>query len=1278
MVSETAKTDDIAVRPTNRWQRLITLLLIFLLLATAFIIWLAGTRNGARTSFYLLNLMTAGQVQATDIRGSLVHALQVGKLTITTPEEKITLSDLRLDWQALALTHRLLRIDGLHIGALVIQTSAQTIRPPRSLPASLQLPFEVMLDRCDVDSFSIRQDKQAQVAIEALKLSWRFDKAAHVLTLQSAHLTQLGSTPTDGHLKAQFHLQASAPFVIQSDIQLKGQQNGQHVETTGHISGALNEIEAQVLMRLGDPRIQTQLSVQVRLQPFTEQVIRAGELKAEQLDLSKLNRDWPKTQMTVHIDLSPKIKGNFSIQNALAGTWDKSLLPIKDASGLWRLSDESLVFEELHINHDSLTGSIKRQQGQWQILLQANQLNLKSIDSRLRTTHLIGKAHLIQEADNTRLRIALSEPWRSKSLKIHAEASLKKSLLTVRSARLSLGEAVADVSGEVQLLGDKKFDVRGEVKHLKLAELGQFAYLPDIALTGRFAITGHRHPDLRLALDFSVTDSRIGRHAVNGEGKLQLNNDLLKISDLELRAGDNFLQANGELSANHGDLNLLLKASQLSQLGSSFAGQLTIRGNIRGNWQQPIFTGDWRGHDLRLLGGLSVRDTQGQLQLGGNLSASLSLHANFQDAVVAGTLVSSAHIDLDGKPEQHTISVQLANAKTRFNLSATGSVDAMSTSATWRGQLQQAAMQGKINVTLEQSASVEWSKTHLQLDHLHLSSDLGRLAIDYFRRDIESIFTRGHISKLHIGRLASAANFSPIAPSDLQLEGEWNLSLPQQGQTKRQGLMTLRRTRGDLRLSDASSTALQLQQLDTSLQLRDGRLSFQLEAKGERLGHLSFSGGTRLGESEFLPQVAAPFDGLLKISLPSLNYIGPLLSPSLITSGRLSAQVSVAGNFSSPILAGTISAEQLHLQWLDQGLTLTNGNLQADFHDNQLQVNQLSFAGSRGSTGRVEISGPIRLNKDRLESDLTWRATQFSLFNRSDRQLILTGSGKMNTFDHRARLSGELIINEGFIDLGREEAPHLSDDVIVIGKPPPNTPTLRMEVDLGIGLGDKLSIRGRGINAHLGGALKIKSRPGEALSANGQMQVTRGTYTAYGRELTIERGVLRFDGPPGNPALDIRAMRRGTQVEPGVLITGTVLAPRLRLISEPQVPDAEKISWLVLGQGLSGTTDQQAGVLQDAAASLLTQSTAGNVQSQIAGSLGLDSITLSRRPDNVQQRIITLGKRVSSRLHVSYQQGLQAAGSVVLLRYTLSRKITVEAETGTRSVFSLFYNFSFD
>ncbi len=229
-----------------------------------------------------------------------------------------------------------------------------------------------------------------------------------------------------------------------------------------------------------------------------------------------------------------------------------------------------------------------------------------------------------------------------------------------------------------------------------------------------------------------------------------------------------------------------------------------------------------------------------------------------------------------------------------------------------------------------------------------------------------------------------------------------------------------------------------------------------------------------------------------------------------------------------------------------------------------------------------------------------------------------------------------------------------------------------------VGLGEQLRLRGRGINASLGGAVRVRSEAGGALSVVGLMQVTRGTYRAYGRELTIERGMARFDGAPTNPALDIRAMRRGTAVEAGVAIGGSALAPRVTLVSEPPVPDAEKLSWLVLGQGLSTASGNDADVLQSAAASLLSHSAAAGVQVQIASALGVDSVSLSKSQDTLQKNIVTLGKRLSSKLYMSYQQGLQTAGAAVLLRYTLSPRLAIEAEAGTRSVLSLFYNISFD
>jgi autotransporter translocation and assembly factor TamB len=311
MASEAKNIDHIAVQRINRWHYPVALSLIFLLIATALTVWLASTSSGARASFRLLDLITAGQIKAIHIGGSFMAKLQIGQLTVTTPEEKITITNLKLDWRPWALADRLLRIDRLHIGTLLIQTSRQTAKPLRQLPSSLLLPFDVMLDRCDIDTISIQQAYQKLVTAEDLELSWRFEKTAHVFRLQRAQMTQLGNIHTDSHLKACLHLQASTPFSIQSDIQLQGTHKGWHLEATGHLGGVLSDIKTQMVVRLGQQQEQTQLSAQVQLQVLTPQIISAGELNAEQLDLSKINQDWPTTQMAVQIALSKKKKENF-------------------------------------------------------------------------------------------------------------------------------------------------------------------------------------------------------------------------------------------------------------------------------------------------------------------------------------------------------------------------------------------------------------------------------------------------------------------------------------------------------------------------------------------------------------------------------------------------------------------------------------------------------------------------------------------------------------------------------------------------------------------------------------------------------------------------------------------------------------------------------------------------------------------------------------------------------------------------------------------------------
>ncbi len=328
--------------------------------------------------------------------------------------------------------------------------------------------------------------------------------------------------------------------------------------------------------------------------------------------------------------------------------------------------------------------------------------------------------------------------------------------------------------------------------------------------------------------------------------------------------------------------------------------------------------------------------------------------------------------------------------------------------------------------------------------------------------------------------------------------------------------------------------------------------------------------------------------------------------------------------------------------------------------------------------GQLTIAGPIDLGAAQPDVQLKIEARRYPLLTRSDRKLVVSGNGEVGLREGRLQISGGLSADSGMIDVGHANKPSLSDDVVIVGKSARKAVT-PLALDLVIGLGEGIVVRGHGLDAVLVGQLQFKNEAGEALRAQGAMRVVRGTFAAYGRELEIEKGLLFFNGSPGNPGLDILAMRRGQPVEAGVAVLGTALSPRIVLVSEPTVADAEKLSWLVLGRGLNAATGGgDLAALQGAAASLLGQGAAAGMQAGLAGALGLDELSLGTSSDSLQQRIVTVGKQVSSRLHIGIEQGLETASSVLLLRYTISRKLSLEIDTGARTAFTVFYNFVFD
>ncbi|MGD9954103.1 MAG: translocation/assembly module TamB domain-containing protein [Burkholderiales bacterium] len=335
----------------------------------------------------------------------------------------------------------------------------------------------------------------------------------------------------------------------------------------------------------------------------------------------------------------------------------------------------------------------------------------------------------------------------------------------------------------------------------------------------------------------------------------------------------------------------------------------------------------------------------------------------------------------------------------------------------------------------------------------------------------------------------------------------------------------------------------------------------------------------------------------------------------------------------------------------------------------------------RGGEGEYTATGSVPLRLAEGGAKLEWSARALEVLARADLRLTVSGDGQADFDGRRLSLTGALRADRGYLRIARDALPQLGEDVVIEGRPTPEPAraALPVSLDVELDLGRDLAIETRGLEGKLTGRLRLKGDEGGGLSAYGRLQLVNATYYAYGQRLQIDPGVLIFDGAIRNPGLQVTAWRRNQAVEAGVQVSGNVQAPRVVLVTAPAVPEAEALSWLVLGRAPGDASRADLGLLQVAAGELLSSGSALPLDRRLARAVGLDEVTL-RGGGGVEQNVVAFGKRLSDRLYITYEQGLGAVAiNLVKLDYSLGRRWSLRAETGTTtSGAGLFYRFSWD
>jgi translocation and assembly module TamB len=482
--------------------------------------------------------------------------------------------------------------------------------------------------------------------------------------------------------------------------------------------------------------------------------------------------------------------------------------------------------------------------------------------------------------------------------------------------------------------------------------------------------------------------------------------------------------------------------------------------------------------------------------------------------------------------------------------------------------------------------------------------------------------------------------------------------------------VVVERARGDLTVSDEYGTeSLGFSDLRLGVVAHDDVWNFSAALAGSAFGTAMGSVTARTHGNATWPDAATPIDGHVDVRVANLGAWGRWLPTGWRLSGDAHASASIAGRFGAPEYTGHVEGSNLGVRNFLQGVNVTDGSLAIALQGSTAHIEHFD---AKGGSGSITVEGGATFDSAPA-AHLELSADEFELLGRVDRRLVTSGKAALRLDAKSLDLDGELRVDEGLIDFTRSDAPTLGDDVEVVRRPAAAVTTAavaaqpgvarQVKLDLRVAMGDKLRIRGRGLDAGLRGDVRMTSASG-LFAVNGTLRAVDGTYQAYGQKLGIDRGVLTFIGPVESPRLDIEATRPNLDVRVGVVVSGTAQNPRIRLFSEPDMADIDKLSWLLLGRASEGAGSNDTALLQSAALALLSGEGPG-VTDKLTHAIGLDTIGVRQESEgDVKATIVSVGKQISQRWYIGYERGLNATTGSWQLIYRIAQRLTVRAQAG--------------
>jgi len=807
------------------------------------------------------------------------------------------------------------------------------------------------------------------------------------------------------------------------------------------------------------------------------------------------------------------------------------------------------------------------------------------------------------------------------------------------------------LDGDLRLTGSlERPDLSGTVQIADMIALDRD--VPRLALTLDGAdLTGI--PDVRLALDGRVAGNAAQgglRLRARAAGGYALEDLAITIGSARLAGAvtlDSENRAEGRIALDAEDLDDL-SALLLTELGGSLAATIDLAINEGGQDARIAARGEALGFGDITLSAFEA-DMQGRDLLRAPAFAGT---ARAERLGVAGQEFTRVALTAEGVADETRFTAE-ARAQ-GFDLDARGRLTPRDSDFVI-GLDALSATRGERSLALRQPARIIIADGSATFEDVTIAANGGRITI---------AGAAGESLDLAIDMTALPLSISEIFVPGLGLTGT------AEGRARLRG--TANAPQGDYRL-DLSDVALP--------QLREAGIpSVNVTASGtiadQRIGvdarisaaaaDLRITGSVPIDQTDALDLRAQG-----NLDLAAANII--LAPQGRRLTGAAQVDVTIRGMSAAPRIDGTATVSAGRFTDESLGLDISAINARLVAQGDVLRIESFSAATPNGGTlaasGQVRIDpaanfpGELRITgRDaRLVSNDLATATvdlDLSLTGALVTQPLIGGSVTLTTLDITVpdRLPTTLQPLPGTRHVDAPEEVRLRLALREAAKRERGV-RFNARLDLAIDSPNRIFIRGRGINAELGGALRLSGTSLDPVAMGG-FELRRGRFDLLGQRLELTRGTLDFAGDLV-PFIDFVAETQVSDASVSITVSGPADDPAFILSSVPSLPEDEILSRILFDQASGGLSAAQALQLAQGIATL----TGGGPGAfdELRRALGVDSLDITA---DAQAPAVGVSRYIADNVRVGIRAGARPEDTGVSVDIDLSRRLRLQSQVG--------------